>query len=74
MNAADLIRRLHEHRIWVNRNLRQAAAELSPQALRQSFAIGQGSIWQSLLHLYAAEYVWLGTLLGNEATLTPGDV
>ena len=23
------------------------------------FQMGQGSIWKSLLHLYAAEYAWL---------------
>ncbi len=74
MNAVDLLRRLHQHRMWANHNLLAAAAKLPPDALRQSFAIGQGSIWKSLLHLYAAEYVWLGALLGDEAPITPGDV
>ncbi|HEX4143560.1 MAG TPA: DinB family protein [Pirellulales bacterium] len=74
MNAIDVIRRSHEHRIWANRHLRAAAAQLAPQSLRQPFAIGQGSIWKSLLHLYAAEYVWLESLLGDETPLTPGDV
>ncbi len=74
MNAADVIRRLHQHRIWANLHLREAVAKLSPEALRQTFAIGQGSIWKSLLHLYAAEYVWLESLSGNEAGVAPGDV
>jgi uncharacterized damage-inducible protein DinB len=74
MNAVDLLKRLHQHRAWVNGNLLTAAASLSGQQLHSPFAIGQGSIWKSLVHLYAAEYVWLETLLGDEAPLLPGDV
>jgi uncharacterized damage-inducible protein DinB len=74
MTAVDVIRRLHEHRLWVNRKLLAAAATISDDALRRSFAIGQGSIWKSLLHLYAAEYVWLEALLGNSDPRVPGDV
>ncbi|HEY4260568.1 MAG TPA: DinB family protein, partial [Schlesneria sp.] len=36
--------------------------------------IGQGSVWKSLVHLYAAEYVWLETLLGDDEPLAPGDL
>src|SRR5215831_19775901 len=74
MNAVELIQRLHQHRAWVNSNLLTAAATLSDEQLRSAFAIGQGSIWKSLLHLYAAEYVWLEALLGNEEFLVSGDL
>src|ERR1700683_5017437 len=74
MNAVELIQRLHRHRSWVNGNLLTAAADLSDAQLRSPFAIGQGSIWGSLVHLYAAEYVWLEALLGNEEFLVPGDL
>jgi uncharacterized damage-inducible protein DinB len=74
MNAADVVRRLHQHRIWANHQLLATVATLPDEALRQTFAIGQGSIWKSLTHLYAAEYVWLESLLGDEAPLAPGDV
>lgn len=77
MYATDPIqsfRRLHEHRIWVTGNLLAAAAILSPEQLRQSFAIGQGSLWKTLLHLHAAEHVWLETLLGDEQFVVPGDL
>jgi uncharacterized damage-inducible protein DinB len=57
MNAINLIQRLHQHRAWVNENLLAAATALSDDQLRQEFQIGQGSIWKSLLHLYAAEFV-----------------
>ena len=74
MNVLDLLQRLHQHRAWVNVNLMTAAATLSAEQLRSSYQIGQGSIWNSLTHLYAAEYVWLEALLGNEDSLVPGDV
>jgi uncharacterized damage-inducible protein DinB len=74
MNAVDLLQRLHQHRTWVNGNLLTAAAKLSDDQLRSPFQIGQGSIWRSLVHLYAAEFVWLEALCGNEEFFVPGDV
>ena len=74
MNAVELLQRLHQHRAWVNGNLLTAAAALSDEQLRSAFQISQGSVWKSLLHLYAAENVWLEALLGNEAFLVPGDL
>jgi uncharacterized damage-inducible protein DinB len=74
MNAVELLQRLHQHRAWVNGNLLTAAANLSDEQLRSPFQIGQGSIWKSLLHLYAAEYVWLEALLGNDDPLLQGDL
>ena len=74
MNAIDLIRRLHEHRTWVNRNLQKAAERLTVEQLHQPCAIGQGSIWKSLTHLYGGEFAWLDALLGNPSSVAPGDV
>jgi uncharacterized damage-inducible protein DinB len=74
MDAVALIRRLHQHRSWVNNNLLEAASRLSDEQLRRTFAIGQGSIWKSLVHLFAAEYVWLEALTGNESPVAPGDL
>lgn len=74
MNAVDLMKRLHQHRAWVNDNLLAAATALTIKQLRQSFHIGQGSIWKSLIHLYAAEFVWLEALLGNDDPLVQGDL
>jgi uncharacterized damage-inducible protein DinB len=72
--AVSVIKRLHQHRAWVNKNLLAAAAELSNAQLRQEFAIGQGSVWKSLVHMMAAEYNWLEALIGNDDPLFPGDV
>jgi uncharacterized damage-inducible protein DinB len=74
MDAVDLVNRLHQHRAWVNGNLLNAAAQLSDEQLRSQYQIGQGSIWKSLVHLYAAEYVWLEALLGNDDPLVQGDL
>jgi uncharacterized damage-inducible protein DinB len=74
MNSVDLIKRLHQHRAWVNANLVHAAGALTDGQLRTTYQIGQGSIWMSLLHLYAAEFVWLEALLGNDNPLVPGDL
>lgn len=74
MDAIHVIQRLHQHRAWVNRNLLEAAALLSEEQLLSPFPIGQGSIWKSLVHLYAAEYVWLEALLGDEDPLLQGDL
>lgn len=74
MNGSAVIRRLHEHRMWANRRLLNSARSLTAEQLRTSFPIGQGSIWRSLTHLYAAESVWLAALLGHESFLVQGDV
>lgn len=74
MDSVQLFKRLQQHRHWVNRNLLEVASSLTSEQLRQTFAIGQGTIWRTLCHLYAAEYVWLGALLGDEEPLVPGDV
>ena len=73
MKASDLIRRLHQHRMWVNCRLLDAVRPLSESQRHQPFSIGQGSVWKTLTHLLAAEYVWLEALLGNESPLLPGD-
>jgi uncharacterized damage-inducible protein DinB len=72
--AVALIRRLHQHRAWVNENLLSTASALSDDQLHRTFPIGQGSIWKSLLHLLAGEFVWLEALLGNDNPLMQGDL
>ena len=74
MNAVDPFQRLHQHRAWVNGKLLTTAGSLSDEQLRLPFQIGQGSIWKSLVHLYAAEFVWLEALLGNDDPLIQGDL
>lgn len=74
MSSLDVVRRLHQHRAWVNAILLTAAEKLDADALQRPLAIGQGSLWRSLMHMYGAEYVWLEVLRGNETALLPGDL
>jgi uncharacterized damage-inducible protein DinB len=73
-SALTIIQRLHQHRAWVNDNLLAAASSLSQEQLHQQFPIGQGTVWKSLLHLYAAEFVWLEALQGDDDPLLQGDL
>lgn len=73
MTSVELIKRLHEHRMWSNRQLLTATEGLTELQLQQTFDIGQRSVWKTLLHMLAAEYVWLEALEGNETPLMPGD-
>jgi uncharacterized damage-inducible protein DinB len=73
-DPVDLIKRLHQHRAWVNENLLDVAVRLNAEQLHQPFPIGQGSIWKSLVHLYAGEFVWLEALLGNDDPVVRGDL
>ncbi len=72
--AVQVIGRLHRHRAWVNAQLLEAAARLGQDELHRTLAIGQGSIWRSLTHMFAAEFVWLEALLGNPKAIAPGDI
>lgn len=73
LGSLDLILRLDEHRRHVNRLLLDAATTLDEDSLHRTFGIGQGSIWKSLTHLYAAEHVWLEALLGDPHATLAGD-
>lgn len=74
METIPLVARLNQHREWTNGNLRAAVETLSFEQLHTALPIGQGTVWKSLTHMYAAEYVWLGALLGDEEPLVQGDV
>jgi uncharacterized damage-inducible protein DinB len=60
--------------MWVNRQLQDATESLTAEQLRCPLAIGQGSVWKTLTHLLASEYVWLEALEGNDNPLLPGDL
>lgn len=73
MSNLDVIRRLHQHRMWSNARLLAAAESLPADDLRKKLAIGQGTLWRSLTHMYAAEWAWLAAIEGNEDPVLPGD-
>ena len=59
--------------MWVNNQLLVAVERLDETQLRRPLSIGQGSVWRTLTHLLAAEFVWLEALLGNDDPQMPGD-
>ncbi|CAN0478802.1 unnamed protein product, partial [Hapterophycus canaliculatus] len=72
--AVATIRRLHEHRMWSRRSLCKRCECLTEKEMETAFPIGQGCVWATLLHLHAADFVWLEALNGNESPLLPGDL
>ncbi len=74
MSSLEVIRRLHQHRMWSNAKLLAAVEALPPGELQTKLPIGQGTLWRSLMHLYAAEWAWLAALAGDEAPVLPGDL
>ena len=58
MNLSD-IRHLFDYTEWANALTLNAAAELSDEDLRRDFKISHSSIFATLLHMAAAEWIWL---------------
>lgn len=68
------VRRLHAHRAWSHGRLRAACRGLTPTQLHEVFEIGMGSVWETLVHLYAAEHAWLDAVDGvPSGALATGD-
>jgi len=58
MNLSD-IRHLFDYTEWANELTLTAAAALSDEDLRRDFKISHSSIFATLLHMAAAEWIWL---------------
>src|SRR5258705_6053547 len=58
MNLSD-IRHLFDYTEWANALTLNVAAELSDEDLRRDFKISHCSIFATLLHMAAAEWIWL---------------
>lgn len=54
--------------------LRAAAGSLTAAQRHQPLPIGQGSVWQSLVHFYVAEFVWIEALEGNANPGLPAEI
>lgn len=74
MTSIQLLRRLREHQVWANHRLMDAASRLTVDQLNRQFPIGQGSVLATLVHLYAAEFVWLEAINGNPRPISPFEV
>ncbi|MBL0928463.1 MAG: DinB family protein [Phycisphaerales bacterium] len=65
MTGPDVIRRLHAHRRWTRARLLELCRALPPDRLRHPFEMGMGSLFATIVHLYAAERVWIDALSGR---------
>ena len=57
MNLAD-IRHLFDYTEWANARTIDAAEKLSDEDLRRDFGISHKSIFETLLHMAGAEWIW----------------
>lgn len=68
MNICTLLRAQLEYSAWASRKLVEAAAQLSPGQLTRDFGTADRSVLGTLVHVFAADRVWLGRIHGNPPT------
>ena len=74
MNAVDLLKRLHQHRAWVNGNLLAAAAQLSQEQLRIAVSNRPGVYLEFARSPSCRRICLAGGAPGRRNPLLPGDV
>lgn len=62
MLAIELLQTLDEHRRWARARVIARCETLPHERLRESFEMGVGSVWGTLVHMYGAELVWLDAI------------
>ena len=63
--SADALRTHLDYTTWASRLLVDAAAQLSPEELVRDFKTADRSVLDTLVHVYAADRVWLARLSGS---------
>lgn len=63
--SPDLLRTHIDYSAWASRRLVDAASRLSPAELSRDFQTADRSILGTLVHLYAADRLWLSRLNGG---------
>ena len=67
----DDIRGLYAYNRWANRRMLDAAAALEPAAFTKDMGSSFPSVRDTLVHILAAEWVWLSRWQGNSPTGLP---
>jgi uncharacterized damage-inducible protein DinB len=62
---ADTLRLHLDYSAWASRRLVDAAAGLTPEQLTRDFNTADRNVLGTLVHVYAADRVWLGRIQGN---------
>ena len=66
--SADALRAHLDYHTWASRRLVEAASQLSPEELNHDFQTADKTILRTLVHVFAADRVWLARLTRQ----TPG--
>jgi uncharacterized damage-inducible protein DinB len=61
----ELLRTQIDYSAWASQRLVYAASRLSPEELTRDFATADHSVLDTLVHLYAADRLWLARLQGS---------
>lgn len=64
--SADVIRLHLEYNAWARARLLEAAARLTAEELTRDFGTADGTVLATLIHIYAADDVWLGRVVGEK--------
>jgi uncharacterized damage-inducible protein DinB len=63
--TADALRLHLDYSAWASRKLVEITSTLSPEELTRDFATANSNVLGTLVHVYAADRVWLGRIQGN---------
>ena len=63
--TAEALRTHLDYTAWASRKLVQAAAQLAPEELTRDFHTSDRSVLGTLVHVFAADRIWLGRIQGN---------
>lgn len=63
--SADTLRLHLRYTAWASRRLVEAASQLSEEELTRDFRHADKSVLGTLVHVFAADRVWLGRIQGN---------
>jgi uncharacterized damage-inducible protein DinB len=63
--TAGVLRTHLDYSTWASRRLVDAASVLQPEELTRDFGTADHSVLGTLVHVYAADRVWLGRIRGN---------
>jgi uncharacterized damage-inducible protein DinB len=66
--SADTLRMHLDYTAWASQRLLDAAAQLSPQELTHDFKTADKTVLDTLVHIYAADRIWLARVQGEPRT------
>ncbi len=68
VSASTILEHL-DYNTWASRRLVDAASQLTPEELNRDFSTADRSVLGTLVHIYAADRVWLGRMEGKSPSV-----